>query len=241
MSTISGVGNTAYARSLYTAAKVLELSKNDPIELMFSDIEYTTKENDKYSIDGGLAFALKSLEALDANGDGVASAQEGGAIGKVVDLNNDGKISGAENLAYTMYQDAAGEMDGKATAKERYKADLALLSDPETAKAQMQKIYDGNKLGEREAALQQKQQQEQQSQMVNQQLAMMMNFFMGMMQQLFSNFGMQAAQQSQAPQQVTNNNQNYQQAQYASPYAYAGNNFGFAGPGQFDFKLNLQF
>lgn len=141
----------AINRGANAGYKVSQLAKNDPNALSNADIQYTTRENGRFSLDGGLAYSMESLGAADQNNDGIVTTQETGFLGQVIDLNNDGRISASENLAYTMYQDAAGNMDGVATAQERAKANDALISDPTTARQQMMKLHQGHNLEQREA------------------------------------------------------------------------------------------
>lgn len=186
MALIQGNGYNAIQKGANTGQKVAQLAKQNPQALNSCNIQYTTPENGKFSIDGGLAYAMESLKAFDLNGDGTVSTQETGAFGQLIDLNNDGKISAAENLAYTMYQDAAGNMDGIATVQERNAADQALINDPGKARAQMQKLLQGHNLEGRE-------------QQLKQNIAIQNNPMMQMMQLLEQMMKQQAQQRPPAP------------------------------------------
>ena len=179
-------------------------------QLMTSDIQYTTQENGKFSIDGGLAYSKESLKGLDANRDGAVSTQEAGPIGGVIDLNNDGKISASENLAYTMYQDAAGNMDGVVTAQERMAADRALMADPAKARQQMSKLHEGHDLANREQQLDNKN-------MMNQ----FMQFFGQMIQMLMTMFGFNQ-NQNQNSYGTDNANSSLSVASNSNSFAIAG-------------------
>lgn len=188
--TIQGSGQNSIQRGADTGRQVAHLAKNNPSRLGNANIQYTTIDNStgKFSIDGGLAYAMESLKAFDLNGDGTVSTQETGGFGQLIDLNNDGKVSAAENLAYTMYQDAAGNMDGIATVQERNAADQALINDPGKARSQMQELLQGHNLESKE------QQLKQNMAMQNNPMMQMMQMLEQMMQQMA-----QAQQQQQCP------------------------------------------
>lgn len=218
MSLINGwsgqyTNNNAINRGKNAGQKVANAARNNPQSLANADIQYTTKENGKFSLDGGLAYSMESLKGLDQNGDGVVSTRETGPLGQVIDLNNDGKISASENLSYTMYQDSAGKLDGVVTAKERNAADQALMADPAKARAQMQKLHQGHNMAQKEEDLKQKE---------GMQNNPMMQFFQQMIQAFMQMFGM--GQQNNASS-YNNNNSNYATASASSNN---GSSFSFA-------------
>lgn len=118
-----------------------------------SAFQYTTKDESTglYSIDGGLAFSIKSLEPYKA--DGKVTAQEFGESGKYVDLNSDGEVSAAENLAYIMFQDATGDMNGAVSTQESKTAQMVLSRMPDYARDSMMKLFNGHNLEQREKNL----------------------------------------------------------------------------------------
>ncbi len=146
--------DTAANRGKNTGEKVAQMAKEDPASLLNADIQYTTRdETGNFSIEGGLAYAMASLDALDADGDGIVKVDEAGTLGAMIDLNNDGVVSASENLSYTMFQDFAGNADGIVTAEEAALADQALVNDPNGARQQMGNIHQQFDLGNREAQL----------------------------------------------------------------------------------------
>ncbi|MGD9581456.1 MAG: hypothetical protein AB7V50_08785 [Vampirovibrionia bacterium] len=182
-------GNNAIQKGANVGQQVANLARNNPQALNYCDIQYTTQENGKFSIDGGLAYSMESLKAFDFNGDGIVTTQETGQLGQLIDLNNDGKISASENLAYTMYQDAAGNMDGVVTAQERDAANRALMADPAKARSQMQQLSNGHNLQAREQQLTQQNSNAQNNPMM-QMMQAFMQMFMQIIQQMMQMFGM---------------------------------------------------
>ncbi|MEW5822250.1 MAG: hypothetical protein AB1782_18795 [Cyanobacteriota bacterium] len=146
MTSLINQGKAEGSRVANLAQQANKGDKQAASTLQNTSIDYASNPGGKASIDKGLAYSKESLKALDKDGNGIINTKEAGALGSLIDLNNDGKISTAENLAYTMYQDASGKMDGILTALERATADTAMLQDPNQARQQMQQLLNGHNL-----------------------------------------------------------------------------------------------
>ncbi len=129
----------------------------------FRPVTYAPKDpkTGKNSIDKGLKFANKEVKQYDTNKNGTTTVSEmqnalggkgsaGELLSKLIDLNADNKISSGEYLAWTMFTDSTGNMDGTVSGSEKMKATISALVDPKSTQSQMQKLYDGHNLAERE-------------------------------------------------------------------------------------------
>lgn len=102
-------------------ARMYEQGRYD--ELANAQIQYADRTNGgPISIDGALAYSRTSMRPLDKNGDGVISAEDGTVDQSLLRMigGEDGKISNAENAAYTMFMDTlgGGAPDGVITSTE---------------------------------------------------------------------------------------------------------------------------
>lgn len=116
-------------------------------------ITYAPKTEDgKIDTDKGLYIAYKELQKKDKDGDGITSVKEFGALGKVADVNNDGKITAGERFALCFVCDIQSDAapDGVVTGEEAKKFSIFAKSCPEEAKDSLKQIYDGANLAERE-------------------------------------------------------------------------------------------
>lgn len=146
-------------------------------ELSQAVVQYTVPDQfGRLNIDSALAFTKESSKALTPNS--VISKDEFinnnelaqsanlplaykvnfletmGRIFDAVDLNKDGKVSNAENTAYTIFQDCTNStLQGVTTPQGRLYADQVILSNPDFAKSRLTEIYNDHNLAARDHQL----------------------------------------------------------------------------------------
>ncbi len=104
----------------------------------------------KYSIEKGLVHSKNYLSVFDQNKDGITQTCEMPAAERHLDLNNDGVFSAGEHLAFNIFKDSTGKLDGKLTREEIYNGNRLNLQDPNYVKSKVQKLYNGHDLAQRE-------------------------------------------------------------------------------------------
>lgn len=154
MSLISGLGTTPVDKGFSAGKKVADMYRQkDYQSIMNSDIqyEYIDPSTGKYSIDSGLAYSRESLKALDADTNGIVGTNEAGQYGSLLDLNNDGQVGTAENLAWTILQDFSGNFDGIVTPKDIENVSGFADARPAETRNYLQQIFAALNLGKRES------------------------------------------------------------------------------------------
>lgn len=120
----------AVKNSANVGASVASIFKQGRYEdLKNATINYSQKDNNgKVSIDGALAYSKASMEGMDKDNNGTIDAKDGidPNLLKMIDADGDGKISNAENTAYTMFMDTLGgnAPDGVLTPEEMSRGTL---------------------------------------------------------------------------------------------------------------------
>ncbi len=104
----------------------------------------------KYSIAKGLEHSANYLSVFDRNGNGRTETNEMPVTEQHLDLNNDGVFSAGEHLAYNMFKDSTGNMDGQLTKQEIFNGNLLNQQDPNYVKSKVQQIYNQHNLAQRE-------------------------------------------------------------------------------------------
>lgn len=121
--------NTLVQRSANAGASVASIFQQGRYQdLAGANITYSEQQNGKVNIDGALAYSRASMAGLDGNKDNVIDANDNidPSLLRMVDSNGDGKISNAENTAYTMFTDTLGGStpNGVITADEQNRSIL---------------------------------------------------------------------------------------------------------------------
>ncbi len=133
------------------------------------------KKTGKNSINDGLKFAQSEISLFDKDKNGTTTINEfkkgliknlkekfkdaekaklvAKLLTKLINLDGNKNISAAEYLAYTMFTDATGNMDGTITCDEQEKAENLFVNDPVWSQSQIQRLYDGHNLAKREKQL----------------------------------------------------------------------------------------
>lgn len=98
-------------------------------------------------ISQGLDTAEGTLGVSDLNGDGYLTTFElanskGSNFAMALDVNGDGLINDGEKMAYLVYQDSKGTLDGVTTSEERMEGDLNIQNNLNVAKTDIKNIYD---------------------------------------------------------------------------------------------------
>lgn len=182
MPTIKGIGQTPIDKGFDAGNQVADsYQQGDYASVWNSDIRYEYRDpslgkdpegHNKLSVDSGLAYSRNALKGLDEDGSGDVSTDEyaqmfgqdtdpaeASKIAGLIDQNGDGKISAAENLAWTIFADSNSSKDdgtpippdGKITQKEKDTAKAFASSDPDHTKDDLKNIYDGLKLEQKES------------------------------------------------------------------------------------------